>query len=508
MAVTVTIGGVAKDIKARTLHISRTANGRATAKFAVESTDGSYRPAHDAVVVISDGGSPIFGGLVENPTERGSVEGKGVPAIITTVSCVDYHAYTERRFVNETLAAGTLKSQLQTIVTTYLATYGISLDAGQVNGPTFPAIPFAYTRADEALNRLMAVTADFGAPYVWRINASKVLKAFQPSSEAAPFNLTGDPILQVRGDITIDLSRQHYANKIILLVPTQSQVEREETFTGDGSTTVFTPQFTPTKTYGYLTNNGVYETLQYASDPPSATWTFDPDANTVTRTTAPANGATIIFKFDGTYDGTAIASDAAEIAAHGIWERVVTVESVPSDTTAQALADGYLAKALYATKTVKYHTRESGLAPGQSQTINVSRRNVNATAVITDIETRELGDGEGLIHAVTAVIDSAQTNLDRGWRDTYRVWAGDKLGAGSASSPITVGSGSPVSVGPGGPNRAVQFNDSGVFGGDDAFIYYKTENSVVCSGGGGSSITATTFESSQVFGYDCHIADP
>jgi hypothetical protein len=467
MAVTVTIGGVGKSIKAGSLRINPVANGRSTASFTVDSTDGSYRPAHDATVVIANGATTLFGGLLEQPIERGLVGGKGVDAISTKVSAVDFHAYAERRFVNETLAAGTLKSMLTTLVNTYLDDYGVTLHGSQVNGPSLPAVTYVYRKLTDVLNELMALTADFGEVYVWKIDASKVLRAAQPSTNAAPFNLVGDTLSQVVGDLTVDVSRQDYANRIILRVPAKTEVEREETFTGDGAEDTFTLQYTPFKTYGYITSDTIFETLRYPDDPDAATWTFD-GTRTFTRTSPPGVGDVVIIKFDGTYEGTAIAEDAAEITAHGIWERVVTVESVPDDTTAQQLADSYLAKALYATKTVKFDTREDGLAVGQSMTITVPRRNIDETAVITEIVTRE-HDNATLIHSVTAIADSAQTNLDRGWRDVYKVWAGDKQGG--AGVAISAGTGAPTSAGPGLPFTSNQFNESGVFGGDDEWTY-------------------------------------
>lgn len=503
MVLTLTIGGVAKTIQRGSLSISQTANGRTTASFSVLSAEGSYRPALDAEVIIEDDGTRIFGGLIDRPRERGPLNGAHT-AIVTAVSAVDFHAYAERRYVNETLAAGTLKAKLTTLVSTYLAAYGVTLDAGQVVGPSLPALTYEYRQLTDVLNELATLTADAGEPYVWRISPLKVLRLYQPSTTAAPFDILTNTPAQVTGDIEVETHREHYANKIILKVPPKSEAGHVETFTGNGVTSTFTLQYTPTKLYGHiLVATGGGETLGVTGDSP-VQWTYDTVTNTITRTAGvPPNGEVYTLYFDGVYSGQATASDAAEIAAHGLWERVVTVESVPSNTTAQALADGYLATSIYATQTVKYRTLDAGLAPGQTQTITVPRRNLAATAIITDVVTRDYGKNR-LDRTVTAIVDNAKTNLGRGWRDVYKLWAGDQSGGSSATG---TGAGSPTKGGPGAPFTAVQFNDSGVFGGDAAFIYYKNQNSIVC-GGGGSSITAFLYESCQVFGYDTHIADP
>lgn len=123
MALVLTIAAVTKTLRAGTLHISQTANGRATASFNIVSDDASYRPALNAEVILTENGTPIFGGLIERATEVGVLDGALV-GIVTRVSAVDYHTYTDRRLVVLTIAAGTLKAALTTLTSTYLATYG------------------------------------------------------------------------------------------------------------------------------------------------------------------------------------------------------------------------------------------------------------------------------------------------------------------------------------------------------------------------------------------------
>lgn len=508
MAFSVTINGSTKTVKRGTLRITKTANGRSTCAFTVISTDGSYRPPLDATVVVADGATTLFGGLINQPSEQGVVGGKGIAAIETDISAGDFNAYADRRYIKEDFPAQTLAARLTTIVANYLAVYGVSLSGSQVTGPSLPARSYDYVQLSEVLNETATMTQASGEAFAWSIDASKVLVMAQPSTVAAPFDLVGDTLADVIGDITVEPNREHYANRVIIKVPPKTEIHRLETFTGDGSTTTFTPQYTLIKSYGYVQiGTNQYETLNTPTDPDAATWTYDPSTNTITRNSgAPASGDTISFWFDGTFNGTAVAEDAGEITTYGPYEMVVKVEDVPPDTTIQALADAYLAQSLLVPKSVKYRTFTGGLVPGQSQTITVSRRNLSGSAVITDVNIRDLGRTT-LTYDVTAVID-AQTNLNKSWRDVYKTWSGDKIGAGSEVTPApTTSSTGMSSAGPGGPNRAVQFNNSGSFGGDDAFLYYKDENSVVC-GGGGSSITAADFESCQVFGYDCHIADP
>lgn len=501
MAITLTIGGVSKTWRAGSLQISAAKNGRATASFEVVSTDATYRPALDAAVVIADVGVTKFGGLVNAPAESGvfgDAQGNNVE-ITTRVTAVDYNAYAERRYVNETIPAGTLKAALTTLVANYLTGYGVTLDAGQVTGPTLPELVYEYRPLVDVLNELSTLTAKYGNPYVWGISATKVLSMSQPSSVAAPFNVVdGDG--HAIGDLTVEQSRNQYANKIIVKVPPITEIYRTETFTGDGVTTAFTLTYTLVRGYGYVTNAGVFETLHYTGDGGTATWTYDPATNTITRSSAPANLAAISINFDGTYQAIVTAQDAAEIASYGICERLIVLQEAPTNTTLQALADAELAVAKTTPKTIRYRTRTAGLAVGQSQTITSTLRNLSTSAIITELVTHDVA-GIELQYDVT--LDTGVVPKD-GWREVYQTWSGDKSGAGSGVS-VTTGGG-PASGGPGGPDKAVQYNAAGVFGGEAQFTYNPTTDSLVC-GGGGSSITAAVPDSCQVFGYNCHIAD-
>jgi hypothetical protein len=472
----ITIAGVTKDVQAGSLHISMTANGRSTASFAVVSVDGSYRPAQDAEVVITENGSRIFAGLLEEPKERGVANGKGIPAIVTKVSAADFNVYAERRYVNGIIPAGSLASQLEWVRSNYFAVYGVALSGGQVAGPTLASLEFKYLRADEVLNKICTLSAEFGEPFAWVIDHDKILRAVQPSTVPAPFNLTGDPIADVIGDIEVDTSFKHYANRVIVKVPSKQIIEYTQTWTATGSNDTFTMPdgYDVVKTYGVVFYGGNNETLGPTGDADEPTWEYDLDAGTITRIDgAPSAGENVEFRSDVNYSGEGIAEDFAEIAAHGIHEHVELVEVVPEDSTPAAIAAGILAKCLTPTRTVKYKSHTAGILPAQSQSIIVSRRNLNGTAVVGDVVIRDVGR-DTLERSVTAFIDGADTNLGRGFRDVYKKWAGDITGGGMAVAPVVeVGTSTPVGGGPAPPNRSVQFNNEMQFGGRETFLFYK-----------------------------------
>jgi len=501
MAVTLTIGGVSKRYEKGTLSIPWTANFRPTARLTVRSMDGTYHPQLDDEVIVMDGSDTLFGGLISSASQSGILGEKtgAYEGIFTTINAVGYYTYAERRVVNATIAAGTLKSQLQYLITNQLGVYGITLDAGQVDGPTMPAWTCDYQQVADLLKQIMTATAGFGDPYIWAVSPTKVLSAFQPSSSPAPFDIAdGDG--NTIGDIISEPSNQKYFNRVFVKIPVKTQNNRVETFTGDGSTTAFPLQYTPTTwTRGLVNNNGSDETLGTTADPGGATWIYDNTTNTLTRNSAPANGNTISFEFNGSFGGFAYAEDPAVFT--NPWEVTRVVDSVPDNESAQSIADGLLAQAIALPTTIKYKTYNAGLVPGMTQHITSTLRNLDTDAIITSVNIRDYGTGR-LIRDVTL---TSGTNPQDDFRDTYKRW--NDTGGSAATTAVTTGTGTTKIIAPAPPTTAVQFNDAGAFGGSVAFTWNKTTNSLI-AGGGDSSITATGAESCFVLGYDCHITDP
>lgn len=507
MTFVVTIDGTPVLIKAGSLRIAQTANGRATASFTVLSEDRSYRPNIRDRVVMTEDGTTIFSGPIERVSERGMFSGSH-PGIQLVISAADNNVYAERRYITESIPAGTLKAALE-VLEPYFTPYGISLDPSQVNGPNLPALTFELVRADEVFNQLATLTADAGEPYVWDFTPTDLFRMFQPSTVAAPFDLVGNDLSQVIGDIEVDTTlNPRYANKIIVKLAPKQEIARVESFTGDGVTSVFQLLYTLTRDYGYVTDDAnavppVNKTLTTTPFQGTADWTYHPATNTLERDLGPLpSGQVAEFKFDGVFSGTYEATDPE--FTYDPWERVIVLDTIPDNTTGQAFADAELAKSLSETKTARYHTWEQGVAAGQSQTIDVSARATSATspkAMLSEVEIRDLV--HRLDRRVTAITDEAGTNLNRGWRDVYKSWLGDK--SGGAGVTVNAGTGT-ATVGPAPPIGSNQYNDNGSFGGKATWHFYAAQNSVHL--GDGCAITATSFDGCFAGGVRSTIVDP
>jgi hypothetical protein len=424
--------------------VTETANRRGVFAGAVPDPNGTVRPAIGADVHFVEQGIRIFGGFIDQPSEAG-IGGQGVTGIITTLSASDYNGLAERRVVTATIPSGTAKAALQVFLP-YLTSYGVTLDPAQVAGPTLPELAYADRLLIDALNEVATLAGQAAGtdPWIWEIDYFKVLRLFAPGSISAPVNIiSGDG--HALGDITVKPTRVNFANRIIVYAGTGEHDVADALGTGDGVTTTWPLNYPLARTYGYVTNAGVNETLTIAGSGASATWVYDPTTNSVQRSAGPpAPGHAVSMTYVGTFPFRVEANDAASQAAIGVWERTVTEADVFSRDVAQALADMYLAAALATPKTVQYRTHARGLHPGQTQTISEPTRAVSGTYLITDVKIQNLQSNR-VERFVTAV---EGTGLVPTWRNSP-IWSSSAGVSGSSTGGAAGGGVAPI--GPGAP---------------------------------------------------------
>jgi hypothetical protein len=174
------------------------------------------------------------------------------------------------------------------------------------------------------------------------------------------------------------------------------------------------------------------ETL--SDTPGTADWYFNPIAKTITRNLGvlPA-GTEVTIRYRANYPIILYADDAAEQTARGIHEVLIRDETALTLAQAQAVADNALAKYVEQRRLVTYETRGKGLAVGQSQTIVIARRDLNAQFLITEIETHDNLDSK-LSRRVTL---QEATTFQGSWRDVYTQWSQ----GGSGGAVVTTGGG-------------------------------------------------------------------
>jgi len=510
----VTIDGVARDVLVSSFEIKEVANGIAIASLEVDSLTDTprYRPESNRVVVVTDlaltPAAPRFAGLTLGLEERGTV-GPQSDAIRTRIDAADYSTYTERRYASETIPAGTVKAALLVLVT-YLAPAGTTLDPGQVDGPMLPEMVFEAKRLDECLTYIATLTNGLGTPYLWRIDYNNVLSMHPVGAESCPFDLIEGAGTLI-GDVTVTTPAATGINQIHVIYGSSVITEKSDTWIGDGVTDTFPVTYFVSGPIPYASDTAIghgalfnYSVTPWAESTGGLTalgldWEYDPVASTMRRRLGPpAVGAVIYFWYDVQFPQHVIVSNVTP--PDPIWEQVIVNTSIFDKAEATALAQAELDRQQSVLKTVTYATFAEGARPGQVQTITVPTRALTGSWLITEVVTRQLVP-QGVVQSVITAVGGE--TFQGSFRDLYKDWLGGDttVPAGRAAAPAPGSAGVPAL-----PPGAVQFNRAGTFGGDAAFTYDETTHSVV--GGALSSIDAAAVESCQVFGYDCHLADP
>jgi hypothetical protein len=266
----ITIGGTAKDIQPGWSLVQQ-ANGRDSLTCQVVSSDGSYRPALSAVVVLSESVA-IATSSNANPTHvitaepHGIVSGQTVTVaghsvggvnganIATRVSATEFTlpvastggtggTVARRIFggrVNQPAEAGLGGLGLTPITTRIVAVdyndqakrrvinevlaagtlleqltrigviLGITIHPNQVAGPSCAALPCDYATLETVLENRSTLTG-----YVWEFDSFDRLRMFLPNSEAAPVNVIDGNGAAI-GDVQVEPSLADYYNRVIL----------------------------------------------------------------------------------------------------------------------------------------------------------------------------------------------------------------------------------------------------------------------------------------------------
>jgi hypothetical protein len=446
-------------------------------------------------VVLTSGGTGgwahrrVFGGNISKPTES-SLGDSGMAEIVTLVDAVDHNAQAERRYINATLAAGTLKSQLTTIC----SLCGFTLHPLQATGPDMLEMKCEYALVRDVLEKFTTSTP---GGYVWEWDSHNYLRMYLPNTEAAPFDVVDGDGHHV-GDIKIAPSRSNYANRVILrfsnspstayaFLFTQANFGAGETVSVGGQTYTFRASMPISEVSGdVLIGDTVADSLAHLAHAIEAISTHagewfssntsingavwaNPFGDTALKAVAKVAGASgnsvgvssgapdalwgwegfswpanpELWEFSNLLGGTDAAlvnsvmvEDATAQSEHGVWEIVVSYPEINNEAQAHTYADAVLVVRLLCPNMATYSSYGAGLLPGQRQRIASAKRNTDSTFLLSDV-TFTHQENDRVLCEVTAIEGLLLKVADR-WQDLYKEW----LIVGSAGGGSISGGGS------------------------------------------------------------------
>lgn len=320
------------------------------ASFSIYGTT-TYRPSVYDEVIFYRKGVRRFGGFVQSVTDNliGSLS-----AHILTVQCVDFNGLLDRVIVAKlyTIPMGGLAwIIIYDLVLVYLAQFGVTFAGFGSTGAGVGEVLFHYVTLGQAIAQL--VSAAPGVPF-W-IDAYKLAHFAAAGSSApagygvAPFSISDTsqnyqaegPGFSVTPDGTL------YRNRQWVLPSSNVLSLREETFTGDGTTTGFITLYVLSNP-PVVDVNGTNQIVATLGGPYPAGWTwyFIPDGQGVFQRpgdTPLSSLDTLTVAYPNPFALAISVQNDAEIAAHGLVEAIVQPQNVFDLVTAEAMASGLLA---------------------------------------------------------------------------------------------------------------------------------------------------------------------
>lgn len=488
MAYVLTIGGVEQFFDPTTLQITETANGRNNLSVEIPAPGGAYRPNIGDEVYLDENGTRIFGGVVETPGEVG-MGGEGRFPIVNKLNVPDFNTYADRRYAVGEVQYNTLKAQLELLVMPYLTPFGITLHPSQVDGPMMSGFPCDFVQVSQLLDQMATISS-----YAWEIDYYKRLRMYQPSVTPAPFNITsGDG--NCIGDVTVERSRADYANRIILRF-TNGAIAAWGFLTTDGQnfsdhdqvvvgSSTYTFKLVMDASHGTVKLESSYnDSLHNLADaivnggngatcatgtPPNSqvsAWITWPDqmkvvaqtpgasGNNIAATTTSATGrwlwegnqpiSALYGGADEALTGQVEANDQTQQSLYGMWEKIVSAQSVRDYNVATDLVNSLLQQSTSTITTAHYVTARTGVHPGQTQTINVPERGLSGIFTITDVTISLLET-----HARRAVTVTGGSIVTKRWQDDAKVMLGGG-GGGTTIGAFVISSGPTGGNGTGG----------------------------------------------------------
>lgn len=335
-----TLAGTAREVLQDGLTITHQLGERDTARVRLRR----LRPNLWDAITLTINGTARFGGLVSRVREGGNPTGVNY---YSDVDAIGWELYLDRVLASgKTYAVNsTLKSIVSDLTTTYLAGYGISLDAGMANGPAMQAQTYDRRSLADIFRELAAA-----ANWTYRITPAKVLTWESAGATAAAWSVT-DAVSNCVDDVVVDRDGTDYANKVWVVA-------------GDASTPIVVS-----------------------------------------------------------------ASDATEIAAHGLVEIFVTAPNVSDEGAASSLAAAFLTIKKSAGTLVSLTTTQHGTLPGQALSITLTPRGLSTASYLVQSVTDRCIAGRRMRYDVKA---SSLLRALAQWQDTFRSWSGSSSAAYSA----------------------------------------------------------------------------
>jgi hypothetical protein len=414
------------DLRAGTLRLELLLDARG--KLSCQLIDPPVPPVMDDDVLLSLDGVPVFGGIL---VDVALAVGEDWQTPIYTLTAADNTAIMDGLFINGISPAGTLKSVLEWMISVGLGGNGFTLHGSQATGILLPELAWPFQSYASAIQQLCVLTQ-----WTSSVSPLRVLRLYPGGTVPAPWPI--DETTDTIEALTTRRTRGNHATVVWVRYGNGAPSDVTWSTSADGVATAWQTDYTVSVAPNVVSVAGATQPL--GAYPPAggwAGWTFEvlPHGLGVLHSPAgapaPAAGTALALTYTAAWPNVVNSVDyTIPLQVHV----VVDYPDIFDADTAQALADGELARRQGYPQAFSLQTARVGLMPGQTVALDVPRLGLETAALVTGVRLAHVstrGDGAPWWRYD---VDMTEGNASRGnWLSFWDTKAAGKGGGGSGS---------------------------------------------------------------------------
>lgn len=368
--------------------------------FTLENKVG-YAPAIGAQVIITDGSTRVFGGVIVRRTQLSASYG----SVSYTIECSDFTRILDQKLVSETYERMTVNEIIDDLVANWLPS-GFTTIQTDCN-VAVDYIQFKYEPISECLRQLAELVN-----YDWYIDYFMDIYFKSPIAETAPFDIEDDNGTYDNKSLVIRLDNSQMRNSIVVRGGEYAGAEFTASIRMDGKQTTVTLPYKYENFEATLTGKPLDLGIDYIDNPDSydALYNFNEKLLRFKSGDRPNQNSTLSFSGNPllpvivTYrDDNLIAAQAAvEGVGDGEYQYLIVDKSINTQIAARQRAAAEIKTYGETLSEGEFVSEISGLKSGQRIYINSASRAIDDHFIINRV-TSTMPDPSSMVYNVSLI---------------------------------------------------------------------------------------------------------
>ncbi len=354
--------------------------------FTVKNEVG-YAPSVGANVIITDGGTRVFGGMIVRRSQVSSVPG----SVEYNVECSDYTRILDQHLVAETYQNMTVNEIIADIVTQFLPA---GFTTSQVDcDTTVDYVQFKHEQVSSCLKQLADLVG-----YDWYVDYFMDIYFKSPNAETAPIEIEDDNGTYDNESLVIRLDDSQLRNSIVVKGGEYAGAEFTASVRADGKQITFNLPYKYENFAATLTGKPLDLGIDYIDNPDSydALYNFQEKLLRFKQADRPNQNATLSFSGNPLLPVNVRYRDSALIAAQaasdgvgdGEYEFVIIDKSINSQVAARQRAAAEIRTYGETLSEGEFVTETAGLKAGMKIRVNSVDRNIDEYFIINRVTSK------------------------------------------------------------------------------------------------------------------------